>query len=47
MLLEHILGFAILEAIVTALIFAYIQKTDSALLYGERSKMRMRKSSTA
>ena len=49
MLLEHILGFAILEAIVTALIFAYIQKTDSTLLYGERSaqKMKMRKSSTA
>jgi cobalt/nickel transport system permease protein len=37
MLLEHALGFSILEALVTALIFAYIQKTDSSLLYGEKS----------
>ncbi len=35
MLLEHIFGFGILEALVTALIFAYIQRTDTSLLYGE------------
>ena len=34
--LEHVLGFGILEALITALIFAYIQRTDSSLLYGER-----------
>ena len=38
MLLEHVLGFSILEALITALIFAYIQKTDSTLLYGEKEK---------
>jgi len=37
MVLEHALGFSILEALVTALIFAYIQKTDISLLYGEPS----------
>lgn len=36
MILEHVLGFGILEALVTALIFAYIQKTDTTILYGER-----------
>jgi cobalt/nickel transport system permease protein len=36
MLLEHIFGFSILEAVITALIFVYIQKTDSSLLYGEK-----------
>ena len=34
MVLEHALGFSILEALVTALIFAYIQKTDTTILYG-------------
>lgn len=34
MILEHVLGFSILEALVTALIFGYIQKTDTSLLYG-------------
>jgi cobalt/nickel transport system permease protein len=38
MFLEHALGFSILEALVTALIFAYIQRTDTTLLYGEMSK---------
>jgi cobalt/nickel transport system permease protein len=32
MVLEHALGFGILEALVTALIFAYLQKADPALL---------------
>ncbi|VVB71368.1 Cobalt transport protein CbiM [uncultured archaeon] len=36
MILEHVLGFSILEALITALIFAYIQKTDTTLLYGEK-----------
>ena len=50
MVLEHAFGFGILEALVTALIFAYIQKTDTSLLYGEESSMRkkkMKKVSTA
>lgn len=34
MILEHMLGFSILEALITALIFAYIQKTDATILYG-------------
>ncbi|MCU0637149.1 MAG: cobalt transporter CbiM [Methanothrix sp.] len=49
MLLEHVLGFSILEAIVTALIFAYIQKTDTSLLYGEQSAAhkKLKRASTA
>ena len=50
MVLEHVFGFGILEALITALIFAYIQKTDTALLYGEKSaaqKMKMKKATTA
>jgi len=49
MLLEHVFGFSILEALITGLIFAYIQRTDASLLYGEKSaaqKMKMRKAST-
>jgi len=38
MVLEHALGFSILEALITALIFAYIQKTDTSLFYGEKSE---------
>jgi cobalt/nickel transport system permease protein len=38
MVLEHALGFSILEALVTALIFAYIQKTDTTILYGVKSE---------
>ena len=44
MLLEHLLGFAILEALITALIFAYIQRTDTSLLYGEKSRSQKNKS---
>jgi cobalt/nickel transport system permease protein len=47
MLLEHVFGFGILEAAVTALIFAYIQKTDTSLLYGEQSQLQDRKSKKA
>lgn len=36
MLLQHIFGYSILEAVITALIFGYIQKTDASLLYGEK-----------
>ena len=38
MVLEHALGFGILEELITALIFAYIQKTDTSILYGEESR---------
>jgi cobalt/nickel transport system permease protein len=38
MVLEHALGFSILEALVTALIFAYIQKTDTTILYGVKTE---------
>ena len=45
MLLEHMLGFSILEALITALIFAYIQRTDSTILYGEEPAARKSKRS--
>ncbi|NYT02239.1 MAG: cobalt transporter CbiM [Methanosarcinales archaeon] len=32
MMIEHVLGFSFLEALVTGLIFAYIQKADPSLL---------------
>ena len=38
MVIEHAFGFSILEALVTAIIFAYIQKTDSSVIYGEKSE---------
>jgi cobalt/nickel transport system permease protein len=47
MLLEHALGFSILEALITALIFAYIQKTDTSILYGEESRLLKKKSNAA
>jgi cobalt/nickel transport system permease protein len=50
MVLEHVLGFGILEALVTALIFAYIQRTDTSMLYGEKSaaqKMKRARAGTA
>ncbi|AKB47674.1 Substrate-specific component NikM of nickel ECF transporter [Methanosarcina sp. Kolksee] len=50
MVLEHALGFSILEALITALIFAYIQKTDTSILYVETSeaqKKEMKKAVTA
>jgi cobalt/nickel transport system permease protein len=40
MVSEHALGFSILEALITALIFAYIQKTDSSLFYGESEALK-------
>jgi len=43
MLLEHAFGFSILEALVTALIFAYIQRTDTSILYGEDSRVQREK----
>ena len=50
MVLEHALGFSILEALITALIFAYIQRTDTTVLYGEESELQknnMRKAEIA
>ncbi len=50
MVTEHALGFSILEALITALIFAYIQRTDTSILYGETSeaqKNKMKKAVTA
>jgi cobalt/nickel transport system permease protein len=38
MVLEHAFGFGILEAVITALIFAYIQRTDTSILYGQESR---------
>jgi cobalt/nickel transport system permease protein len=43
MLLEHVFGFSILEALITGLIFAYIQKTDTSILYGENSELQNNK----
>jgi cobalt/nickel transport system permease protein len=47
MVLEHALGFGILEALITALIFAYIQRTDTTILYGEESLTQKKKPSVA
>jgi cobalt/nickel transport system permease protein len=47
MVLEHVLGFGILEALVTALIFAYIQRTDTTILYGERNAARKKSKNSA
>jgi len=38
MVLEHALAFSILEAVITAIIFAYIQRTDTSVFYGEKSE---------
>lgn len=38
MVLEHLLFFGFIEALITALIFAYIQKTDSSLLLDNETK---------
>lgn len=40
---EHALGFSFLEALITALIFAYIQRTDTTILYGENSPSQKKK----
>jgi cobalt/nickel transport system permease protein len=47
MVLEHALGFSILEALITALIFAYIQKTDTTILYKANSRSQKKKSNLA
>ncbi len=47
MVLEHVLFFGFLEALVTGLIFAYIQKTDSSILYEIVSKARTTKAKRA
>ena len=47
MALEHLLGFGILEAVITALIFAYIQRTDTTILYGEKSSSKEKKPNAA
>jgi cobalt/nickel transport system permease protein len=45
--LEHVLGFSILEAVITALIFAYIQRTDVSILYGAKPEAQMSKEKKA
>lgn len=47
MLLEHVLGFSFLEALVTALIYGYIQKTDPSILYEEIRKSKRAKTRRA
>ena len=47
MVLEHVLFFGFLEALVTGLIFAYIQKTDSSILYEVASRSRTAKAKRA
>jgi cobalt/nickel transport system permease protein len=43
MVLEHALTFSILEAVITAIIFAYIQRTDPSVFYGEKYNAEMNK----
>src|SRR5271157_5716984 len=43
MVLEHALAFSILEAVITAIIFAYIQRTDTSVFYGAKSEVEMNK----
>jgi len=43
MVLEHVFAFSILEAVITAIIFAYIQRTDTSVFYGEKSEVEMDK----
>lgn len=47
MVLEHALGFGILEALITALIFAYVQRTDTTILYGVESRLKKAKLNAA
>ena len=37
MFLEHAFAFSIVEALVSALIFAYIQRTDTSIFYAEKA----------
>ena len=47
MILEHAFGFGILEALVTVLIFSYIQRTDPSLFYEKISELRKSKAKKA
>jgi cobalt/nickel transport system permease protein len=47
MVIEHVLGFSILEALITALIFGYIQRTDATILYGAPSEAQKNKNKKA
>lgn len=47
MLAEHMLFFGILEAIVTGLVFAYIQRTDVSILFGYKRVPKAEKKETA
>jgi cobalt/nickel transport system permease protein len=47
MVIEHALGFSILEAGITALIFAYIQRTDPSILYEETTEAQKNKMKSA
>jgi len=38
MVFEHAFAFGILEALITAIIFAYVQRTDTSIFYGEKSE---------
>jgi cobalt/nickel transport system permease protein len=42
--IEHIFGFSIIEALVTGLIFSYIQKTDPNILYEKNAEAEADKS---
>jgi cobalt/nickel transport system permease protein len=44
MVLEHVFGFGFVEAIITALILVYIQRTDTSILYGEETRTNMNRS---
>lgn len=47
MILEHALGFSILEALATTLIFAYIRRTDPSILYEKVSELNKSRSKEA
>ena len=43
MVLEHSLAFSILEAVIITIIFAYVQRTDTSVFYGEKYNAEMNK----
>ncbi len=43
MVLEHALAFSILETVITTIIFAYIQRTDTSVFYREKYNAEMNK----
>ena len=47
MFIEHAFAFSFLEALVTGLIFAYLQRTDPSLFYGEKSESQKSKTKKA